>query len=278
MTPTTYGAAAGWEPSKPRLRPLRLVVAWAIAAVSVYVAAALVAGVHMPGPAGAILVAAAIGVINAFLPPLVAALRLPFTLLAGFILVLLVDAFALVLADNLLPRYIAVDSFASALLASIVIAAITIVLQVVIGTNDDDEYTLRVVRRIARRLGAHGTAAAPGIVFLEIDGLALPVLQHAVRNGSAPTMARWMADGGYRLLEWEPDLSSQTGASQAGILLGSNDDIPAFRWVEKETGRLIACSSARDCIELERRHANGSGLLVDGGASRGTSSRGRPTR
>ena len=37
--------------------------------------------------------------------------------------------------------------------------------------------------------------------------------------------------------EWETDLSSQTGASQAGILLGSNDDIPAFRWVEKETGR-----------------------------------------
>ena len=45
-------------------------------------------------------------------------------------------------------------------------------------------------------------------------------------------MARWVANDGYRLAEWEPDLSSQTGASQAGILLGSNDDIPAFRWVE----------------------------------------------
>ena len=50
-------------------------------------------------------------------------------------------------------------------------------------------------------------------------------------------MARWIADDGYRLLEWETDLSSQTGASQAGILLGSNEDIPAFRWVEKENGR-----------------------------------------
>ena len=39
------------------------------------------------------------------------------------------------------------------------------------------------------------------------------------------------------LSEWETDLSSQTGASQAGLLLGSNDDIPAFRWVEKESGR-----------------------------------------
>ena len=58
-----------------------------------------------------------------------------------------------------------------------------------------------------------------------------------MRDGSAPTMARWVAEGGYHLAEWEPDLSSQTGASQAGILLGSNEDIPAFRWVEKETGR-----------------------------------------
>ena len=134
-------------------------------------------------------------------------------------------------------------------------------LQVLTGTNDDDEYTLRVVRRIARRQGREATTSAPGILFLEIDGLALPVLQHAMRTGSAPNMARWLADGDYRLTEWEPDLSSQTGASQAGILLGSNEDIPAFRWVEKESARLISCSVAADCAEIERRHATGAGLL-----------------
>jgi hypothetical protein len=81
-------------------------------------------------------------------------------------------------------------------------------------------------------------------------------------------MARWIAEDSYRLVEWETDLSSQTGASQAGILLGSNDDIPAFRWVEKERGRMMVCSSPSDCAEIERRHA-GSGLLRDGGSSRG---------
>ena len=60
-------------------------------------------------------------------------------------------------------------------------------------------------------------------------------------------MARWLAAGTHRLVEWETDLSSQTGASQAGILLGSNDDIPAFRWVEKETGKLMTCSAPGDC-------------------------------
>jgi Type I phosphodiesterase / nucleotide pyrophosphatase len=82
-------------------------------------------------------------------------------------------------------------------------------------------------------------------------------------------MARWLEDGTHRLAEWEPDLSSQTGASQAGILLGSNDDIVAFRWVEKERQALVACSSPEDCAELERRHSAGPGLLADGGASRG---------
>jgi Type I phosphodiesterase / nucleotide pyrophosphatase len=82
-------------------------------------------------------------------------------------------------------------------------------------------------------------------------------------------MARWLADGGYELTEWETDLSSQTGASQAGILLGSNEDIPAFRWIEKESGRTMTCSRPADCEEIERRRSTGVGLLRDGGASRG---------
>ena len=90
-----------------------------------------------------------------------------------------------------------------------------------------------------------------------------------MRDGSAPNMARWLTSGTHRFAEWETDLSSQTGASQAGILLGSNDDIPAFRWVEKETATLMVCSGPADCAEIERRHATGQGLLVDGGASRG---------
>ena len=90
-----------------------------------------------------------------------------------------------------------------------------------------------------------------------------------MRDGNAPTMARWLAEDTHRVVEWETDLSSQTGASQAGILLGSNEDISAFRWVEKETATLMTCSAPPDCAEIERRHATGIGLLIDGGASRG---------
>ena len=264
-----YGSAVQWQPQKPRLKPLQLAFSWALSGASLYVAAALVPGVSVGAFGGALLVAALIALLNAVLPPVVAALRLPLTLALGFVAVLLVDALLLELASDVLPKHIGVDSFADALLAAVVMAVVSLALQVLTGANDDDTYSLRVVQRVARRQGTLARTDEPGILFLEIDGLALPVLRDAVRDGSAPTLARWLAEDGYRLTEWEPDLSSQTGASQSGILLGSNEDIPAFRWVEKESGTLVSCSAPSDCAEIERRHSSGAGLLADGGASRG---------
>ena len=208
-----------------------------------------------------------IGALNAVLAPLVAALKLPFTVATSFLLLLALDAGLLLAADELTDE-ITVDGFWWALVAALVISALSTALGVIAGVNDDDTYTIRVIQRIARRSGERVETDVPGIVYLEIDGLSRPVLQRAMRDGNAPNMARWLAEDTHRFVEWETDLSSQTGASQAGILLGSNDDIPAFRWVEKERGVLMTCSAPADCEEIERRHA-GNGLLRDGGASRG---------
>ena len=263
-----YGERPGWQPRRPRYRLGPVVLSWLLAAVSLLVATKLVPGASDSTFRAALAVAAIVAVLNAILPPLVAALRLPFTALLGFFLILALDAGMLLLAD----RYssgLTIDSFWAALGVALVASAVGVVLSVLFGTNDDDVYSLRVVQRIARRSGDRVVSDTPGILFLEIDGLALPVLQRAMRDGHAPTMARWLEDGTHRLAEWEPDLSSQTGASQAGILLGSNDDIPAFRWVEKERQVVVACSSPQDCAELERRHSGQPGLLANGGASRG---------
>jgi uncharacterized membrane protein YvlD (DUF360 family) len=269
LSSPAYGTEVGWAPAKPAYRPFSLLLSWLVAAGSVYAAAWIVPGLDLRAPGGAFVVAAAIAVLNAVLPPAIAALRVPFTILLGFFLVLFADAAALLLADDALHDFVAVGTFGDALLASLIIAAISMALHAVLGSDDDDVYALRVTERVARRQGDVERTDVPGIVFLEIDGLALPVLRHAISSGNAPNMARWIAEDSYRLLEWETDLSSQTGASQAGILLGSNEDIPAFRWVEKETGRMVVCSSPEDCAEIERRHADGSGLLAGGGGSRG---------
>ena len=268
-SPAAYGEAVAWQPERPRFKPLRLLLSWALTAASLWVAAAILPGVDIVGFGGALLVALVVALLNALLPPVLAALRLPFMLVLGFVLVLILNAFVLEFASRVLDNTFAVDDFGWALLAALVVAAVSVVLEVIFGTNDDDTYTLRVVQRIARRQGGATRTEVPGIIFLEIDGLALPVLRRAMRDGNATTMARWLSEGTHRLTEWETDLSSQTGASQAGILLGSNDDIPAFRWVDKESGKLTACSNPADCARIEAERATGIGLLVDGGSSRG---------
>ena len=268
-TQPAYDEPLAWEPEPLRRSPVSLLIALAVAAVSVAVGAWVAPGVKLDGAFDAVVVAALLAIFNALIPPVIGALRLPFTFVLGFLLVLAADAALLMLAADLLPDDIHVDSFGGALIASLVMAATSIVLAVVLGTNDDETYTLRVTRRIARRQGIIERTDRPGILFLEIDGLAGPILRRAMRDGSAPAMARWIGEDGYKLTLWEPDLSSQTGASQAGILLGSNEDIPAFRWVEKERGKMMVCSSPEDCAEIERRHSARPGLLANGGASRG---------
>jgi uncharacterized membrane protein YvlD (DUF360 family) len=268
-TAQRYGERPAWTPERPKIRPFRLVLTWIVSAVGLFIAAAIVPHVHVNGAVGAFVAALLIAILNALLPPIVAALRLPFALITGFVLVLLLNAAMLELTSTIAPSALQVDSFGWALVAALIASAVTVVLDVVFGTNDDDTYMISVIQRIARRSKDQLRTDVPGIVFLEIDGLGLPILRRAMRDGNAPVMARWLEDGSHRLDEWETDLSSQTGASQSGILLGSNENIPAFRWVEKETGTMIACSAPNDCAEIERRHASGKGLLVDGGASRG---------
>ncbi len=255
-----YGESVRWQPERPRFRLSRLLISWALTAISLWAAARLLPGVDVVDTGGAFAMAAVVAIINAVIPPLLAALRLPFMLALGFILVLIANAIALQIGSDILDSF-QVDNFGWALLAALVVGAVSVILEVIFSTNDDDTYTLRVVQRIAKRQGGATRTDVPGIVFLEIDGLALPVLRRAMRDGSAPHMAKWLAEGSHRLMEWEPDLSSQTGASQAGILLGTNHDIPAFRWVEKETGTVRACSAPADCALIEKERATGIGLL-----------------
>ena len=116
-------------------------------------AAWLVPGASIEGFWGALLVSAIVAALNAVLPPLLAALKLPFTLVAGFLLVLLADALMLLAADEITDNAIHLDSFWIALLVALVASAVIVVLEVITGSNDDDTYTIRVIQRLARRSG-----------------------------------------------------------------------------------------------------------------------------
>ena len=83
------------------------------------------------------------------------------------------------------------------------------------------------------------------------------MLRRAIRDGNAPNLARWAHGGTHRLLRWETDWSSQTGACQAGLLHGDNDDMPAFRWLDKETRQVVVSNHPSAARAIEQAHSDG---------------------
>ena len=143
------------------------------------------------------LVAAIVAVLNAILPPVIAALRLPFTVAIGFLLVLALDAAMLLVGRRRSrPSSSTSSDFWDALAVAIVASAVS----TAIGGGRWASTTTTATRCGSPAAWRGGPASrspsdAPGILFLEIDGLALPVLRRAIRDGTTPNMARWLADG-----------------------------------------------------------------------------------
>jgi uncharacterized membrane protein YvlD (DUF360 family) len=245
---------------------LRVLVTLIVSAATLLVLGAILDGVHVTNFGAALVSAAAIGVLNALIWPLVIRFALPFTVLTLGLGVLVLNGGIVWVVSELSPGLQISDLFDGV----VVVLALTIVNTAVtslLAIDDDDFFYRNVIRRQARRSGATSTDV-PAIVFLEIDGLAHAVLKRAIRDGNAPTMARWLRDGSHHLIRWECDWSSQTGAAQTGLLHGSNEDIPAFRWWDKQAGHEVTSSKPRDVMAIEKRLSNGRGLLYSDGASR----------
>jgi type I phosphodiesterase/nucleotide pyrophosphatase len=106
-----------------------------------------------------------------------------------------------------------------------------------------------------------------GLLVIQLDGVASPTLRRAMDRGLTPTISRWLETGRHRLVTWDCGVPSQTSSSQAGILYGRNDDIPGFRWYEKDRRRLMVSNHPGDAAELERRLSTSEGLLAHDGSS-----------
>jgi uncharacterized membrane protein YvlD (DUF360 family) len=224
-------------------------------------------GFVLDGAATALGAAAMIGLLNAFVWPLLARFTLPLTVLTLGLAALLLNGILVTFALDLLPGA-EIAGVGEGTVITVVVAALTAAVYSLLAIDEDDAWYRNVVRRQARLRGRVIESEVPGVLFLEIDGLAHDVLLRALQDGSAPTLASWVRGGSHRLQRWETDWSSQTGACQAGLLHGSNEDMPAFRWWEKERGAAIVTNHPRDAEEIERRHSDGRGLLHADGASR----------
>jgi uncharacterized membrane protein YvlD (DUF360 family) len=245
----------------------RALVTWVINALGLWLGAAFIPGVSLAGWGAALLAAAVLGLLNALIWPFLIRFALPITAWTVGLGALALNGAFVWLAAWVIDEGFDVDRVWQGVLLAAWLTIVSVVVTTVLSVDDDAVFYRSVVKRQMRKVGA-SESEIPGVVFLEIDGLGHDVLRRALRDGNAPNMARWIQDGSHRLVKWETDWSSQTGAAQTGLLLGSNEDIPAFRWWDKELGRAVASSAPKDVVAIEARLSSGKGLLHADGASR----------
>ena len=206
-----------------------------------------------------------ISLINALLWPILTRIAMPFLVFTFGIGTLILNG---LLLQFFAPLFDIEIKGAAMILAPLAMAAVTTLLSSLITIEDDSSY-YRSVLRDAEKKRKTEIKDYPGLIIVEIDGLAYEVLCEAVERGYMPTIKEMIDSKAYNLRMWETDLSSQTGASQAGILHGNNEGIVAFRWIEKSnSNQMMQCSGITKVPELEQRISDGNGLLVDNGASR----------
>ena len=206
-----------------------------------------------------------ISIVNSILWPLLTRIFMPFLVITFGLGTLVLNGLLLEIFGPLFG--ITVDGLAI-ILAPLSMALVTTILSALLTIEDDGSY-YRAVLRDAEKKRKDIVKDYPGLIVVEIDGLAYDILSEALDKDLMPTVKEMIENKSHTLKEWETDLSSQTGASQAGILHGNNEDITAFRWIEKENdNQMMQCSGPTKVKELEERISDGNGLLAQNGASR----------
>ena len=246
----------------------RVLVIWIGEAVGLLILIHLIPGLTVDSFASAFVFVVVLGVINAILWPILSRSTLRFLTYTFGIGALLLNALMVWLTGKFVPG-VNVEGLGALILTPIGLAAINVILASLLTSDDDGWYYRNVLMKEVKKAGDAIQTEKIGTLFLEIDGLAESVLHKAIAKGYLPTLASWLERGSHKITSWETDLSSQTGASQAGILHGHNQNIPAFRWVEKEHDNKIMVSTGLfDAPQIEARISDGQGLLAKNGASR----------
>jgi uncharacterized membrane protein YvlD (DUF360 family) len=257
--------AGAWRQDRSRLVRYVLLT-WIVDALALAAAAWALESVRFHDLASLVATVIGISAANALVRPIVVRFLIRFAVITFGLVSLLINGLMIALVAQLLPGF-EVGSYLVAFGLSLYLAVVNLALGAVLDLDWADSWYRQVTLELMSRERDRPRQTRPGVVIVQVDGLAEPLLRFAIRTGNAPYMARCVRDGSHRIAHWDVLLPSQTSASQAGILHGANDDIPAFRWFEKRTGRLLVSNRPADAAEIERRVSSGDGLLARGGSS-----------
>lgn len=243
------------------LRLMRIITIWVIDFLAIVFLAALLPKFHIESAKTAVSFVALLGILNALLWPVLTRITISITVVTLGLFSLILNAIFISITANLIPG-IQIDSFLTTIFISIGLSAINSAISNLLAIDDSESYYRNVIKKHASKVNKVKNKK-PGIIFLEIDGLSLPVFQRALSNAYMPNISRWLRST-HQVVGWETDLSAATPACQAGILLGDNKDMPAFRWYDRKKGKIVTMGNPHDSSDLEDEKGVKNGLLQNG--------------
>ena len=164
----------------------RLLITLVVAAVSFLLTAWIIPRLTVDRVIDAVIAVILMALFNALVRPVILALAAPISLILVAVLVLVLQVVAFLVVAQFAPG-VHVDGFGTALIASFVYAIINTVLTAILGIDSGDSYYGLLVQRLLVKRST-GQSDSPGLVILQIDGLAHPILAatHAGRLREQP--------------------------------------------------------------------------------------------
>lgn len=241
----------------------RLVVGWALTFLALLLTAEILPGFTYSSWWPLIAAAAATGLVGAVVRPILVQLAAAIGWGAVALATIFGQAIVMQIALDLVPGA-SFDSFWTAVAAAWIAAAFGTLLVWLTSAGTDESFTATLLKLTPGRIT---DPEVDGVVFIQLDGVAFPVMDWVLRSGTMPTLRRWVDTGSHAAQEWTVQLPCTTPASQQAILQGSATGVPAFRWYDRELGRVLVANRPEDAAVIESRASTGLGLLADDGVS-----------
>jgi uncharacterized membrane protein YvlD (DUF360 family) len=249
---------------------IRFLVVWFVDTLSLLITAWVIPGISiMPiGNASEFVVATVaallLGIVNLLIRPLLLLITVPLGWMVVFLVGFFINAITLMITSGLMESF-EVDGWGAAFFGGLFLSFVNLILTELLNLNNENSFYVNLVlRQAAKEAEEIEDKDSRGLLMIEIDGLSYNIIHEAIEDGYMPNMKKLIDEAGYQISLVDCGLPATTPACQAGILQGNNENIPAFRWLDKETGQMLAGGQAAAIIEPELSDGNG---LLRGGSS-----------
>lgn len=121
-----------------------------------------------------------------------------------------------------------------------------------------------------RHLGltpVEGQSEEPGLLLIQIDGLARRQLEAAIDRGRMPFLKRLRDRSHYEMHTFYPGIPTTTPAVQAELYYGIHSGIPAFSFLDRETGQIGMMFQPEWAKKFEAQFQSSAEGLLKGGSS-----------